>query len=281
MKRKILAIIIVIIGLGLTFYPWISNYMYERSTGSEIKAYQKKVKNITKEQYEHMLKIAKEYNESLAKSNVVFSDPFKAQIITEDHSTYEKILEIGNDGMMAYLEIPSIGVELPIYHGTDAATLEKGVGHLEGSSLPIGGKSTHAVLTGHTGLSSAKIFTDLIEMEKGDLFYISVCGKNLAYRVDQISVVEPEDTKKLDIVKGKDYVTLVTCTPYGVNSHRLLVRGHRTKYDQNEKDNIKKHIGSQWMGTYLKALIIGISIILFIALIVLVVRRRKRKKCGK
>ena len=156
---------------------------------------------------------------------------------------------------------------LPIYHGTDAEILERGVGHLAASSLPIGGKSTHSILTGHTGLSSAKLFTDLTEMKKGDLFFIYVLDQTLAYKVDQISVVKPENIEKLQIVDGKDYVTLVTCTPYGVNDHRLLVRGVRTKYVKNQKNKIRpRNKDSQWMGTYKRAIAIGLAIVIALVL---------------
>ena len=183
---------------------------------------------------------------------------------------------------MGYLEIPCISVNLPIYHGTDAEILERGVGHLAASSIPVGGKSTHSVLTGHTGLSSAKLFTDLTEMKNDDLFFIHVLDRTLAYKVDQISVVKPEDTEKLQIIDGKDYVTLVTCTPYGVNDHRLLVRGVRTKYEKTQESSIRqRNKDSQWMGTYKRAIAIGLAIVMALVLSGKVYQKLRRKKAEK
>ena len=192
---------------------------------------------------------------------------------------YNNILNLDHSGVMGYLEIPCISVNLPIYHGTDAEILERGVGHLAASSIPVGGKSTHSVLTGHTGLSSAKLFTDLTEMKKEDLFFIHVLDRTLAYKVDQISVVRPEDTRKLQIVKGKDYVTLVTCTPYGVNDHRLLVRGVRTKYVKKQRSSLRpRNQDSQWMRTYKKAIAIGLMIVTALILLGKVFQKLHRKK---
>lgn len=196
---------------------------------------------------------------------------------------YNNILNLDHSGVMGYLEIPCISVNLPIYHGTDAEILERGVGHLAASSIPVGGKNTHSVLTGHTGLSSAKLFTDLTEMKKDDLFFIHVLDRTLAYKVNQISVVRPEDTRKLQIVDGKDYVTLVTCTPYGVNDHRLLVRGVRTKYVKNQKNKIRpRNKDSQWMGTYKRAIAIGLAIVMALALPGKIYQKlRRRQKEGE
>lgn len=160
--------------------------------------------------------------------------------------------------------------------------MERGVGHLAASSIPVGGKSTHSVLTGHTGLSSAKLFTDLTEMKNDDLFFIHVLDRTLAYKVDQISVVKPEDTEKLQIIDGKDYVTLVTCTPYGVNDHRLLVRGARTKYEKTQESSIRqRNKDSQWMGTYKRAIAIGLAIVMALVLSGKVYQKLRRKKTEK
>ena len=199
---------IILFGFALLSYPFISNFIFEKSAGSMIKSYEKQAKTYDQKQKDKALKEAKEYNQDLTRSAVQLTDPFKAKSNGETMS-YNNILNLDQSGVMGYLEIPCISVNLPIYHGTDAEILERGVGHLAASSLPIGGKSTHSVLTGHTGLSSAKLFTDLTEMKKGDLFFINVLGQTLAYKVDQISVVRPEDTRKLQIVDGKDYVTLL------------------------------------------------------------------------
>jgi sortase A len=213
---------------------------------------------------------------------VQLTDPFKAKKSDGETMIYNNILNLDHSGIMGYLEIPCISVNLPIYHGTDAEILERGVGHLAASSIPVGGKSTHSVLTGHTGLSSAKLFTDLTEMKNDDLFFIHVLDRTLAYKVDQISVVKPEDTEKLQIIDGKDYVTLVTCTPYGVNDHRLLVRGVRTKYVKKQRSSIRpRNKGSQWMGTYKRAIAIGLAIVIALVLSGKVYQKLRRKKSEK
>ena len=191
---------------------------------------------------------------------------------------YKELLNI--DGIMGYVEIPAIDVKLSIFHGTSDATLQKGIGHLEGSSLPIGGSGTHAILTGHTGLSKAKFFTDLVELKEGDRFYLRILDKTLAYLVDQIKVVEPENTKDLQSISEKDYVTLLTCTPYGVNSHRLLVRGVRTEYHPEEKteaQDIKKTLTKEQRMLILTAVTSLVTVLLLIC-IVWVVRRKRRQK---
>ena len=253
--------------------------MFEKSAGSTIKSYEKQAKTYDQKQKEQAFREAEEYNKDLIKSAVQLTDPFKVKKSNGETLIYNNILNIDHSGVMGYLEITSISVNLPIYHGTDAEILERGVGHLAASSIPVGGKSTHSVLTGHTGLSSAKLFTDLTEMKKEDLFFIHVLDRTLAYKVDQISVVRPEDTRKLQIVKGKDYVTLVTCTPYGVNDHRLLVRGVRTKYVKKQRSSIRpRNQDSQWMRTYKKAIAIGLMIVTALILLGKVFQKLHRKK---
>lgn len=279
MKQKIIPILIILFGFALLSYPFISNYMFEKSAGSTIKSYEKQAKTYDQKQKEQAFRKAEEYNKDLIKSVVQLTDPFKVKKSNGETLIYNNILNIDHSGVMGYLEIPCISVNLPIYHGTDAEILERGVGHLAASSIPVGGKSTHSVLTGHTGLSSAKLFTDLTEMKKEDLFFIHVLDRILAYKVDQISVVRPEDTRKLQIVKGKDYVTLVTCTPYGVNDHRLLVRGIRTKYVKKQRSSIRpRNQDSQWMRTYKKAIAIGLMIVTALILLGKVFQKLHRKK---
>lgn len=279
MRQKIIPILIILFGFALLSYPFISNYMFEKSAGSTIKSYEKQAKTYDQKQKEQEFREAEEYNKDLIKSVVQLTDPFKVKKSNGETLIYNNILNIDHSGVMGYLEIPSISVNLPIYHGTDAEILERGVGHLAASSIPVGGKSTHSVLTGHTGLSSAKLFTDLTEMKKEDLFFIHVLDRTLAYKVDQISVVRPEDTRKLQIVKGKDYVTLVTCTPYGVNDHRLLVRGVRTKYVKKQRSSIRpRNQDSQWMRTYKKAIAIGLMIVTALILLGKVFQKLHRKK---
>ena len=279
MKQKIIPILIVLFGFALLLYPFISNYMFEKSAGSTIQSYKKQTKTYDQKQKEKAFQEANEYNKDLTKSAVQLTDPFKAKKSNGETMVYNNILNLDHSGVMGYLEIPCISVNLPIYHGTDAEILERGVGHLAASSIPVGGKSTHAVLTGHTGLSSAKLFTDLTEMKQGDLFFIYVLDRTLAYKVDQISVVKPEDTEKLQIVEGKDYVTLVTCTPYGVNDHRLLVRGVRTKYVKKQEETIQpRNKNSQWMSTYKRAILIGLAIIAVFMILGKLVGKFKKKK---
>lgn len=235
MKRIILAIFVLLIGLGVLGYPTLSNYLSQKNSSYALDTYEKEVKKQNKKTLEHEWAKAKAFNETLAGNPV--HDPFIEGSGYAIQSNYFELLNINN--MMGKLEIPKIKVEMPIYHGTSEKTLKRGIGHLEGSSLPVGGKSTHSVLTGHTGVTAGKMLTDLTELKEGDLFYVSVLDKTLAYKVDQIQVVLPEETDALKLIKGQDHCTLLTCTPYGVNSHRLLVRGVRTKYIAKEKEKIK------------------------------------------
>ncbi|MCD8021334.1 MAG: class C sortase [Clostridiales bacterium] len=190
---------------------------------------------------------------------------------------YERLWNFDESGLIGFVEIPCISVNLPIWHGTDAATLEKGIGHLEGSSLPVGGRNTHAILTGHTGLNLARLFTDLTEMEEGDLFFLHIGMRNLAYEVVKINIIEPEDVSGLSIEKDKDQVTLITCTPYGVNTHRLCVTGERTEYTETVYKgalNNQNAYDSFWMHTYLKAVIIGILLSILLLVIACQFKRK-------
>ena len=219
-KSTLLLIGIFIIGLSLLLYPTVSDYWNSFHQTRAIAAYTDVVENLDDESYEKMLEEAHAYNNTLTNSNNRF-------ILTEEEETYESLLDITGTGIMGYIEIPSIRCSLPIYHGTDDAVLQIAAGHVPGSSLPVGGESTHCVLSGHRGLPSAKLFTDLDELTVGDIFVLHVLDEVLTYEVDQIHIVEPEDLDLLGIEEGQDLCTLVTCTPYGINSHRLLVRGHR------------------------------------------------------
>lgn len=265
MVKKILVTLFIGASIVMMFYPWISNFVNQHQADITVDNYKKKEKSLSEEQKEEMWKKAQMYNADLAKNQVELTDPFvESKSAIKSGLIYNNLLNIDKSGMMCYLEIPCINVNLPVFHGTAASTLERGIGHLEGSSLPVGGKSTHAVLTGHTGLNNAKLFTDLTEVKEGDLFFLHTLGKDLAYRVIETEVVLPEETQDLLIRKGKDLVTLITCTPYGVNSHRLFVTGIRTKYTPEEKENTKddRSKDSQWMNAYKKAAIIGLAIAL-------------------
>ena len=270
MVKKILVTLFIGASLVMMFYPWISNFVNQHQADITVDNYKKKEKSLSEEQKEEMWKKAQMYNADLAKNQVELTDPFvESKSAIKSGLIYNNLLNIDKSGMMCYLEIPCINVNLPVFHGTAASTLERGIGHLEGSSLPVGGKSTHAVLTGHTGLNNAKLFTDLTEVKEGDLFFLHTLGKDLAYRVIEIEVVLPEETQDLLIRKGKDLVTLITCTPYGVNSHRLFVIGIRTKYTPEEKENAKddRSKDSQWMNAYKKAAIIGLAIALAVIIL--------------
>ena len=202
------------------------------------------------------------YNQALSRSEAMLTDPFtETEVPSEDVSYYE-ILNTDGSGRMCFVDIPKIAVYLPVFHGTSAEVLRKGAGHLEGSSLPVGGRGTHAVVSAHTGINSSKLFSDLTEMEEGDLFFIHVLDKTMAYRVTKISVIRPEETSMLKVEKDKDLVSLVTCTPYGVNTHRLVVTGERTAYSEQvrqEAQQEKKPEKSKWMQAYKKAVLTGMA----------------------
>ena len=221
--------LLFLVGLSILLYPMISNAWNEYRDSKLISKYSSSVASDDKaENIDKMWKAAESYNEQIRQESV--PDAFSIRDGLTD-STYESLLNLNGDGMMGYVEVPVIDVSIPIYHYTTDESLEKGAGHLFGSSLPVGGKNTHCVLSAHRGLPSAKMFTDLNLVEKGDIFYLHVLGKTLAYEVDQIQTVLPEETESLAITKGEDYVTFVTCTPYAVNTHRILVRGHRVSVE--------------------------------------------------
>lgn len=279
MKKKFhvwLPALLVLAGIIIAAYPFISNYIYEHSQQEVITAYESQQKENGNAEKE--LEEAQEYNKSLAAANVTVTDPFDPEALSGfNRKEYETLLDANGEGMMGYLEIPVIGVRLGIYHGTDEKVLKNGVGHLKNTSLPIGGEGTHAVLSAHTGLPEKKLFTDLELMKKGDVFYLHVSGETLAYETDRIKVVEPHNTGDLRIQEGKDYVTLVTCTPYGINSHRLLVRGKRIPFAEKEMDTeIEERKGSQWLRQYFFGVAAGFFIIiLFVGTYKVIHTRRK------
>lgn len=264
--KKLLVFLLFGIALMLMMYPFIANYLFEHKTDSVVDSVQQTAEKLDDSEQKAEIEKAMRYNESLANGHVVLTDPFKEEKTEEDMAEYESLLNLTNDGVMGTVEIPLINVSLPIYHGTSDAILKKGAGHLQGTSLPVGGASTHTVITGHTGLSNAKLFTDLTKLDKGDVFFLEVMGEKLAYQVDQIKVVLPTEMDDLKIVPGEDYCTLLTCTPYGVNTHRLLVRGKRTDYQEAvdaAKSEKPKKAESKWMSEYKRAL--AISVAFFVA----------------
>lgn len=259
-KSIILFIVVVIIGLFVMLYPIISSKINYKKSLEKINIYSSSVSKNPKEINNKILEQATKYNEKI--TGTAIEDSFKEE--KEVSGEYLGLLNVNSDGIMGYIKIPKIDVEIPIYHGTDTKTLQKGVGHFEGSSLPVGGKNTHSILSGHRGLPSSKVFADLDKLEENDLFYIYVLNKKLAYKVDQVKIVKPSDTKDLTIVESEDYVTLVTCTPYAINTHRLLVRGKRVKYDEDILNNIEvsKKISVSDI-IFFSGLVIAIIIIIF------------------
>lgn len=217
----ILLILVLVIGLSLLLYPTFADWWNSFHQSRAIATYSEQVAHMDDDQYEEFWNAAWDYNQSLLNrtNSFILNDEQKAE--------YDALLDVGGTGVMGYIEIPSINVTLPIYHGTDEAVLQVAVGHLEWTSLPVGGESSHCVVSGHRGLPSAKLFTDLDQMQEGDIFIFRILDEVLTYEVDQIRIVEPSETSELMIVEGEDLCTLITCTPYGVNSHRMLVRGHR------------------------------------------------------
>lgn len=274
MKRKhistIFIILIFLVGLGFISYPTVSNLWNQAHQSRAIATYSKQVEKLDDSENKKMLKAARKYNKSLLKK----SDHWK--LSKKDKKKYESLLDVSGTGIMGYIEVPKIDCSLPIYHGTDEGALQIAIGHLEGSSLPVGGKSSHCVLSGHRGLPSARLFTDLDQMEEGDTFILNILGHKLAYEVDQIKVVLPEEMSDLEIQEGKDLCTLVTCTPYGINTHRLLVRGHRVKYVETKVQEQKEVSKSK---TDIRPVIAGAAagaVVLFI--IIFAVRRRRKHR---
>ncbi len=287
MKKVISVIIFVVllmVGMGIVGYTFVSNILMGMNSDSEIKTYLDTVSDLDTAEYDKYYASAQEYNDSL-KGDVVIGDPFENDFTNDEE--YNNLLNFDGTFVMACIEIPALQINYPIYHGTSDEVLNKGIGHMRNTSLPIGGKGTHSVLTGHTGLSGARLFTDIDKLEQGDVFYIYVMNQTLAYSVDQIKVVEPEDTSDLKIDEDNDYVTLVTCTPYGLNTHRLLVRGTRIPYADSEKDLQQAHLKeSTYNEEYIRAVAIGASIMFGILLAYIIFRFvlhtvRKRKNNEK
>lgn len=282
MKQRIINIVLVLFflaGFGITMYPVFSDWYISHHQGQVVENYDKKAAEMSQKEIDEAFEKAREYNKELL-GNVVLTDPFDPAAVEKQNEDYDNLLNIAGDGVMGSVEIPSINVYLPIYHGTDSESLEKGAGHLEDSSLPVGGKGTHSIISAHTGLPSAKMFDDLTEVKIGDVFYIHVLNRTLAYEVNQIKVVLPENISDLLIDKDKDYVTLVTCTPYGINSHRLLVRGTRIPYrEAKKKDKDQKKSNNMWKA-YLLAAVLGVVLIILLWYYFRI-RPNKRKRKAK
>lgn len=266
----VILIVVFLIGLSLLLYPTVSDYWNKFHQSQAIAEYVEAVADMDDDTYDQMLADAHAYNDSLTRRS-------NSYILSDEHEKrYDELLNVSGLGIMGYIEIPEINCSLPIYHGTDAAVLQIAIGHIEWSSLPVGGASTHCVLSGHRGLPSAKLFTDLDKLEIGDTFMLRVLDEVLTYEVDQILIVEPEDTSALLIEPGMDYCTLVTCTPYGVNTHRLLVRGHRVANGANAS-SVRVTADAMRVDPMIVAPIVAVPVLalLFVGTLI---RTRKRKR---
>lgn len=273
MKKKnwsnIILIVVFFVGLSVLLYPTVSDYWNSFHQSRAIATYSDAVEEMDTSDYERMWAEADAYNKKLYESGHGLG------LAEDEKEEYESILDVSGTGIMSYIEIPSIKCSLPIYHGTDEAVLQIAVGHIEGSSLPVGGVNTHCVLSGHRGLPSAKLFSDLDKLEEGDLFMIRTLDQTLTYEVDQIRIVLPEEIDDLEIVEGEDLCTLVTCTPYGINTHRLLVRGHRVA-NQEDAENIRVTAEAMQVDTRIVAAFVAVPILLALLIWLLVSTRKKR-----
>ena len=275
MKRikisTIILILVFLVGLSLLLYPTVSNYWNALHQSQAIVEYSQEVEKMDQELYEKLWSEAIQYNKTLT------NHPNRFEMTEEEKQEYDKLLNVSGNGIMGYIEIPAIDCFLPIYHGTNEAVLQTSIGHLEGSSLPTGGAGTHCVVSGHRGLPSARLFTDLDKLKEGDRFVLKVLDRTLTYEVDQILTVDPYDLEALAIDPQQDYCTLVTCTPYGINTHRLLVRGRRvediaqTQETQavREKEPVKPAV--------LISLAAGLAVIIWIIVLLVNARRKNRR----
>lgn len=279
MKKKgnhlitILLVLIFLLGLSLLLYPAVSDYWNSKHQTRAIAVYSEEVSGLDENQYQALWEAAAAYNASLLERN-------NAYLLTEEQkAAYEQLLNVSGLGIMGYIEIPSIDCSLPIYHGTEESVLQIAIGHLEWSSLPVGGESTHCVLSGHRGLPSAKLFTNLDKLQEGDVFLLRVLDEVLTYEVDQILIVEPQETGALRIVEGEDLCTLVTCTPYGINTHRLLVRGHRIE-NAPEARLVRVTADAVQIEPLLVAPIVALPMLLLLLILLLLPKRPKNDNGG-
>ena len=268
MKRWLLAAACGVVALGLLLYPLVGELLSEKYHSDVETSYTAAIEDTDDAELTTQREAAEQYNVMLANATISEGGASAPPL------AYAQQLTVG--GAMAYVDIPQIGVYLPVQHGTNAETLERSVGHVVGTSLPVGGSSTHAVLSAHSGMASSKLFSDIDQLEKGDTFYIHVLGEVLAYEVDNINTVLPTDTSLLQIEDGKDLVTLVTCTPFGINTHRLLVRGHRVPYTPEQASAAEeKPVASSWTQHYLTGLAIGLGVVAVIGGGYALIRRKR------
>lgn len=269
----------IVAGLSLLLYPTVSDYLHELSYRRTVSEYNANVEPLRGEDYEQLLEAARTYNERLAKKGV-----FTLALPEEEQAEYNSLLVIDSTGVMGYVSVPKVNITLPIYHGTGDDALQNGVGHLEGTSLPVGGPDTHAVLSGHTGLPSAKLFTNIDQLVVGDTFTVQVLKETLTYQVDQILVVLPSETDALRIEPGEDNCTLLTCTPYGINSHRLLVRGRRVPTPVQEEtlpDTVEEDPGlddGRLFGLAPEWIFLIAAVLIAVALVAALLLRKRAKR---
>ncbi len=281
MKRTsiiILAVVLLIMALCIIAYPWISNYLNDRYQSIILTEYEKDVEVLDDAEIQEAVQAARAYNENLSPIR------YDREAIEAAAFSYEELLNLHGSGLIGYIEIPKIDVNLPIYHGTSEEVLQTGIGHLMGSSFPVGGNGAHAVLTGHSGVAGKRLFSDLDQLAPGDMFFLHVLGDTLAYQVVAVNTVSPYDTDLLLAYPDQDLCTLVTCTPYGVNSHRLLVRGSRVAYEEAAEETpetTEEPIRSTWKENYLNGLTVGGSAALgalFVGMLVLMVFKKQKRR---
>ena len=290
MKRKLAIfgiILIFVAGIGVMSYPLVSSVINNIDSRNHVEEYTKTTKQISSEETLEMFKRAEEYNQSLT-NNVIITDPFDEKAYKKIGANYENALNVDGNGLIGYIDIPKINVYLPIYHGTTDKILAKGAGHLQNTSLPVGGESTHSVISAHTAYPGETFFDYLTDMQEGDEFYIHVLDRVLKYEVDIIKVVLPEETDDLRVIRGEDHVTLLTCTPYSINTHRLLVRGKRVAYDDSKYITTGASAASFggdgifFLGYKIPYPVAALIVVGFVALVVIIViislRRSKKKK---
>lgn len=286
MKRYSIPLLIgtiFLLGVFIVIYPVVSNLLYEKHQSHVLAQYDETMNQMGQEKLDTELRAVQEYNSSLLSGEAWLTDPFDPDLVLDPQAEpYASLLNLEGNGIMGYVEIPPIDVNLPIYHGTTPEVLEKGIGHLQNTSLPVGGESTHTVLTGHTGMAGKRLFTDLSQLEVGDVFYIHVAGNTLAYQVKEIFIVEPDQTEHLVVKPGQDLATLITCHPYGINTHRLLVQGTRIPYEQameqqQSPDNVAQG-SSVWQVEYRKAIIICLMVYIPLTVVVVFLLLRRRRK---
>lgn len=288
MKRFTLSLLIIFLflaGASTVIYPMASNLFYEKNQSHVLEEYDETMEQLAQKELDRERQAAQEYNRSLLESEAFLTDPFDPELVLDPTvEPYASLLNLEGNGIMGYVEIPKISVNLPIYHGTTAQVLEQGIGHLQNTSLPVGGESTHSVLTGHTGLAGKRLFTDLSQLEEGNLFYLHVLGETLAYQVEAIYIVEPDQTEHLVVETGRDLVTLVTCHPYGINTHRLLVQGTRIPYEVALAQQVQEDVPQEtsvWEKEYYKAILICLAIYIPLTVTVVLLVSRRRKQADK